>query len=891
MPYDRVLKLMSPAEHPNLFVLGSFARRVTVYSQQVRAINLVDAIHFYRKPLRNVSIAVVGAGAAGLTAAARACEYGAEVTLFEQNADVLSIQVNSRHRWLHPMIYDWPMFDVGTHGDGARLPVMDWSARTADRLANFFHDAWQKLVADNPDRVHPRFHAKVNGLNQIPTGYRIDYAIQSDGQSRAHSENYQLVILAIGFGLEREGEGRNSYWEQDPADQIARFSKQTVLVGGYGDGALTDLMRVCMVGFEHETALAQVLRAVSDEQLKQIRAIESDPSADDSSYLTKQYRNLVLPNVAEVLKPRINRGRLVVLTGQGPHLFDSRACALNRLIVSQLLQLKAFKHVPLQRREKIANARNDDPTVANIRRQVAEEMGAAESLEFSYFILRFGPEPSLRQIKGIETAAEALADEWQTIMPTDDVTRIRYWERFKPIAHDLDNRCITFCAPGQSASESKLPDLVANAIGRLRTSKRTAVEAVGVSVEDCVCTIEALTHTVRALCRAPIAVFALGKGMGEQNPCGMLLLGIRAAVRRGLTLVIHEGHLEAADWGALPFNLKELQVLSLQLNADGSKRLEAAIADGQGILVLEPSGYRDLPVFDVVRRSSRRTPPLAEKKIEVFVLCPFSKNYSEETWERLRWLLEGVDKVAQGNVELKRVIDYSSPLLVGERLYELARFADRCIIDWTEWRANVFFELGVRLAVNPTLPMCVIDKSDAGGADDAAKSLMQLFKPWTYSFDAKDKKANDEFQAKFDAHLSPDRAISAGTNSVYVAAESNVPLEQEYGHTPFHEDVLRQVEAIVGVGVVDKGRLPLLYSGNRSLTQNVCIGILDALTAARYLLQRKIQWATSEVEKAAYVEALKSIESRVMGILELRPEQPFKKYAEDFRVTSDEHPQ
>ena len=48
-----------------------------------------------------------------------------------------------------------------------------------------------------------------------------------------------------------------------------------------------------------------------------------------------------------------------------------------------------------------------------------------------------------------------------------------------------------------------------------------------------------------------------------------------------------------------------------------------------------------------------------------------------------------------GKLSLKRVIDYGSPLLAGERLYELTRHAGTCLIDWTKWSPNVFFEMGV----------------------------------------------------------------------------------------------------------------------------------------------------------------------------------------------------
>jgi len=61
------------AEMPHVHLLGSLNRHITVYSQQTRAINLIDALaKSYDGKLRGRRIAVVGAGFAGLTAAAYA---------------------------------------------------------------------------------------------------------------------------------------------------------------------------------------------------------------------------------------------------------------------------------------------------------------------------------------------------------------------------------------------------------------------------------------------------------------------------------------------------------------------------------------------------------------------------------------------------------------------------------------------------------------------------------------------------------------------------------------------------------------------------------------------------------------------------------------------------
>jgi hypothetical protein len=71
MTADEIIaEALIPDTH-SVFVLGSFEQRVTVFAQQVRALNLVDAI-LSRGLLQNTgSVAIVGGGAAGITAASR----------------------------------------------------------------------------------------------------------------------------------------------------------------------------------------------------------------------------------------------------------------------------------------------------------------------------------------------------------------------------------------------------------------------------------------------------------------------------------------------------------------------------------------------------------------------------------------------------------------------------------------------------------------------------------------------------------------------------------------------------------------------------------------------------------------------------------------------------
>src|ERR1039458_9676786 len=91
-----------------------------------------------------------------------------------------------------------------------------------------------------------------------------------------------------------------------------------------------------------------------------------------------------------------------------------------------------------------------------------------------------------------------------------------------------------------------------------------------------------------------------------------------------------------------------------------------------------------------------------------------------------------------------RILDITSPRLVGQALYEQIRWAETCIVDWTYWRANVFFELGVRLACFEIGPVCLLDEADP---EDPTKTnlthlpdltqksrLKELLRPTEYQF-------------------------------------------------------------------------------------------------------------------------------------------------------------
>src|SRR6516164_11148384 len=128
---SELLRLMGVPGYRRVYVLGCFARYVTVYSQQVRALNLVDTLAKAGILSARSCVAVVGGGIAGLTAAAAAAVRGAgEVRVFEKLDATMRLQRTSEKRYINPYIYDWPTIPEVAPGDDvwAALPLMQWKA-------------------------------------------------------------------------------------------------------------------------------------------------------------------------------------------------------------------------------------------------------------------------------------------------------------------------------------------------------------------------------------------------------------------------------------------------------------------------------------------------------------------------------------------------------------------------------------------------------------------------------------------------------------------------------------------------------------------------------------------------------------------------------------------
>ena len=761
------------------YVLGSFASRVTIYSQQVRALNLVDSI-FHQEgeglvPERT-RILIVGAGVAGLTAAAAAARRGAEVVLLEKEPDVLTIQRHNTQRYLHPHIVDWP--NAGWDNDDADLPVLSWTANTTKVVFDHMRGAWNSLLDELDPLITPRFDVNLTELLLSVESQRVQHHLVSweDGLVGGSSQ-FDAVILAVGFGTERKGiDGATAYWDDDLIDKAHDQSGKRWLVSGSGDGGLTDLMRLCIKQFNHK----EVLRAFStlDEFVEPIKAMEEEARTNPEFDFLARYRTIFNGRERLIedwfreskIELRNDVGK-VCLADTSPLMLKSNASPLNRFIVAALKQIDRFEFRQLATKtlpQRGADGRFTVPFSDN------------RSEQFDHIVQRHGVEsPFAIPIFGdFSRNLKDLRDKWTDLARGDDFTkavsfsgdryartksglrrsrwlqRVRVFDSFGVIS------TVLIQIPDGNATDSLLAQISEGMLAqdqrvqlqevelRERFSRKPfLIDAAAVPLEERAVDSGAFARMLRLLCGATIAIFEIT----ENDPAIAFLLGIRCVVRRGVTILATRQKSPTAVWNTLPFNIREMSFAFLRAakRPQAQDELWTLIVNGiQGMK--SRSDYTDAPAYRLIRQvepDRARDPLVIETKDHTLLMCPYDFDDTQtEKQDRWDWLIDQSSTAIQNKLNkdgvrldsdkggVLRVIDLPSPELTSQILYKGLRRNELCIFDWSHWRANVFYELGVRCAATSKGSICLIeDDHTTGDLVPTKRWLLAQFRPMKYT--------------------------------------------------------------------------------------------------------------------------------------------------------------
>ena len=399
-----------------------------------------------------------------------------------------------------------------------------------------------------------------------------------------------------------------------------------------------------------------------------------------------------------------------------------------------------------------------------------------------------------------------------------------------------------------------------------------------------------LTNAVEALCRAELAIFDL---TGFQ--AGVLfLLGVRAVARRGVTLASIGGDYTVGGQLMVPFNL---QLLNLAAHSAKQEK------EGKGLRPWEllgdkiQNGYReladlahylDLPAYESVRQlgvesSAYRPIQYSEK---VLVLCPFSPEYTERNWKRfleaelpgkLMQRLEKLGKAGPEPPRLERLLDLKTPRLVAQTLFESIRLIDMCVIDWTNLRANVMFEAGVRLATNALGAVHIVESVEGtpkwpSDAPPHAANMRTLFSPIGYRCKVGDTAAYREMITRFETSLAANQEGHPGL--VYAAVGRSLDRRSHPAAVSVVDELTRAANILESDDQESTGISPVLYHDiNKELVAEAREAAAERRLAAWLFMSRR--YSAEEIvsdKRRLHQFELLSVQARRWARQERRPD-------------------
>lgn len=347
-------RVSSDAGH-HVYVIGAVDKRITLYSQQIRAMNLAGALSRSRDLKdKDIDIAVIGAGAAGLTAAASMALLmpRAKIAVFEREAHALHLQHGCTKRFLHPSIFDWP--DARSKTEHTVLPILNWSAATSDAVAKEIGEAFGSIEARRSTHLRLHRNAAVTNLESTGRSHRLSFKGDIPGYGRSYA--FHAVIFAIGFGPERNLFFRShSYWTDQGVPSASKVRPESrILVSGSGDGGLIDLVAASVIGFNHSDFMTSVIAHSGIERIeKLLLGIEAEARGVDGYDYFAAYEDRIgeqaeKDGLVAKLKASLRRDVSIVFNTESKFPFDGRASILSRFLAYLVIKAAptSISHVP-----------------------------------------------------------------------------------------------------------------------------------------------------------------------------------------------------------------------------------------------------------------------------------------------------------------------------------------------------------------------------------------------------------------------------------------------------------------------------------------------------------------------------------------------------------------
>jgi hypothetical protein len=381
------------------------------------------------------------------------------------------------------------------------------------------------------------------------------------------------------------------------------------------------------------------------------------------------------------------------------------------------------------------------------------------------------------------------------------------------------------------------------------TFESSAVQIGVFSVLDAFASGQALDTAVRAIAEADLVVF----DVTGFEPAVMLLVGVRSTCRRWLTVCSHGAGWKEGQPLELPFNLQDLNINSHTPRESlvGSDPVVERFVNRVETGFIEASKqpyYLDLPAYDALRQlgSHYAASSTIDPSERILVLCAYadrlfsnwqfiSSRLKQALWQRKKY-----------KPAIERIIDYGTPQLIRQSVYEQIRRTAACVVDWSEFSASVFLELGARLAVSEWGAIQVIDDRYLPGGERASKlaqvdRMRRLLGPMPYKYRAESSSA---FEQIVDVLLERNPSLDgeADYNGIHRSLLAIIGTAQA-AQPSVVEELKRRADSLHHPQQGRVGAPQILFHGSRLAKQDSERAALERRIAAWLYLEHRVGFA------------------------------------------------
>jgi FAD dependent oxidoreductase len=326
---------------PLSFEIGGVLSPVSIRDQMIRGRWIIDRLLEAGLIASGQKLLIIGAGAAGATAAIEGAAQGIRVTLIDTAPAPFLRQAGCSSRWVDPTQYDWPV----DHWTNSRFPwtsppmPLGWIAGRANMLAMSWWLALTAARLNDPAALDLRFNTGLAGFPNLISRKGSD-ELEASFTSSASKEYFKIAVSTVGFGTEKTSLGTFSsyrFWDTDPLERsdygLQPKKSQRILISGGGDGSLQDFIRVSTTAHSARQVydalpLMPALRAALES------AIQSAEDQAERAYLWGTPGNLSSPARDHAIHERLHQAfvsQVDVIAGY-PVIWPRVMAALSKIV-------------------------------------------------------------------------------------------------------------------------------------------------------------------------------------------------------------------------------------------------------------------------------------------------------------------------------------------------------------------------------------------------------------------------------------------------------------------------------------------------------------------------------------------------------------------------------